>query len=172
MIDASKERNFLNKLDLGVNIAYMRTHSTGISTNSEYGSILGSALYLSPIVTPTVSGSIAEDMIAHYSEYDLPTDKNGNPYTVPGYVGSYGEINNPLAMLTLNPTKNWSHKFVPKFSLDLQLWENLKYHSVIVRICHFGEMTVQQPANITFLATIMLLTPVPVRTKHKTQPGK
>lgn len=128
LIDASKERNFLNKLDLGVNIAYMRTHSTGISTNSEYGSILGSALYLSPIVTPTVSGSIAEDMIAHYSEYDLPTDKNGNPYTVPGYVGSYGEINNPLAMLTLNPTKNWSHKFVPKFSLDLQLWENLKYH--------------------------------------------
>ena len=128
LIDASKERSFLNKLDLGVNIAYMRTHSTGISTNSEYGSALGSALYLSPILTPTLTGDAAEEMIKYYSKYDLPRDKNGNPYTVPGYRGSYQEMNNPLAMMTLNPTKYWSHKFVPKFSIDLQLWDNLKYH--------------------------------------------
>lgn len=128
LIDASKERNYLNKLDLGVNIAYMRTHSTGISTNSEYGSALGSALYLSPILTPTLTGDAAKAMIEHYSAYDLPRDKDGNPYTVPGYGGSYQEMNNPLAMMTLNPTKYWSHKFVPKFSIDLQLWDNLKYH--------------------------------------------
>lgn len=128
LIDDSKERNFLNKLDLSVNLAYMRTHSTGVSTNSEYGSILGSALYLSPILTPTLTGEAAQAMIATYSDYDLPCDANGNPYTVPGYGGSYGEMNNPLAMMTLNPTRNWSHKFVPKFSLDLQLWDNLKYH--------------------------------------------
>lgn len=62
LIDASKERSFLNKLDLGVNIAYMRTHSTGISTNSEFGSALGSALYLSPILTPTLTGDAATEM--------------------------------------------------------------------------------------------------------------
>lgn len=134
LIDASKERSFLNKLDLSVNMAYMRTHSTGVSTNSEFGSILGSALYLSPILTPTLINdpNSAEDaadlMIKAFEEYDLPRDENGNPYTVPGYGGSYAEMNNPLAMMTLNPTKNWSHKFVPKFSLDLQLWDNLKYH--------------------------------------------
>ncbi|MDE5759860.1 MAG: TonB-dependent receptor plug domain-containing protein, partial [Bacteroides sp.] len=128
LIDASNERSFLNKLDLGVNLAYMRTHSTGVSTNSEFGSILGSALYLSPILTPTLTGDAAKDMIDHYSDYVLPTDANGNPYTVPGFGGSYAEINNPLAMMTLNPTKYWSHKFVPKFSIDLQLWDNLKYH--------------------------------------------
>ncbi|MCI1683149.1 MAG: TonB-dependent receptor [Bacteroides sp.] len=128
LIDASKERNFLNKLDLGVNIAYMRTHSTGISTNSEFGSALGSALYLSPILTPTLIGDPAEALINKYSTYDLPRDKSGNPYTIPGDGGSYQEMNNPLAMMTLNPTKYWSHKFVPKFTFDLQLWDNLKYH--------------------------------------------
>ena len=126
MIDASKERSFLNKLDLGVNIAYMRTHSTGINANSEFGSVLGSALYLSPILTPTLTGDAAKKQIAAYPTYELPCDENGNVYTVPG--GSYAEMNNPLAMMTLNPKKNWSHKFVPKFSLDLQLWDNLKYH--------------------------------------------
>lgn len=128
LIDASKERSFLNKLDLGVNIAYMRTHSTGISTNSEFGSALGSALYLSPILTPTLTGEAAKGMIETYKDFDLPRDENGNPYTVPGYGGAYQEMNNPLAMMTLNPKKYWSHKFVPKFSIDLQLWDNLKYH--------------------------------------------
>ena len=128
LIDASKERSFLNKLDLGVNIAYMRTHSTGISTNSEFGSALGSALSLSPILTPTLTGDAATEMIDYYKAYDLPRDANGNPYTVPGYGGAYQEMNNPMAMMTLNPQKNWSHKFVPKFSFDLQLWDNLKYH--------------------------------------------
>lgn len=128
LIDATKERSFLNKLDLTVNVAYMRTHSTGVSDNSEYGSILGSALYLSPILTPTLSGDAAQAMRDNYKGYDLPSAPNGDPYTVPGYGGSYAEMNNPLAMMTLNPTRYWSHKFVPKFSIDLQLWDNLKYH--------------------------------------------
>ncbi|MBR6195096.1 MAG: SusC/RagA family TonB-linked outer membrane protein, partial [Prevotella sp.] len=44
------------------------------------------------------------------------------------FIGSYQEQNNPIAMMQGNPSKNWSHKFMPKFSLDLQLWDNLKYH--------------------------------------------
>ena len=138
LIDASKERSFLNKLDLSVNVAYMRTHSTGVSENSEFGSILGSALYLSPILPITVSGAAADELVNYYERadpnnsskvlYELPRDPNGDIYTVPGYFGSYNEMNNPLAMMTLNPQKNYSHKFVPKFSIDLQLWDNLKYH--------------------------------------------
>lgn len=138
LIDATKERSFLNKLDLSVNMAYMRTHSTGVSENSEFGSILGSALYLSPILPITVSGAAADELVNYYETadpnnpskvlYELPRDPNGNIYTVPGYFGSYNEMNNPLAMMTLNPQKNYSHKFVPKFSIDLQLWDNLKYH--------------------------------------------
>ena len=128
LIDATKERNFLNKLDLSVNLSYLRTHSTGISTNSEFGSVLGSALYMSPILTPTVSGAYAEKMRSNYSEFDLPADENGNLYSIPNYGGTYQEMNNPLAMMVAQtPTKNWSHKFVPHFNVTLGLWDNLKY---------------------------------------------
>ena len=130
--DATTERNFLNKLDVTVNLAYTRIKSTGISENSEWGSVLGSALYMSPIIAPTVTNKeLADEMHAKYEEtqgYELQRDAAGNYYTIPGTFGSYAEMNNPLALLNMNPSKNWSHKFVPKFSFDLQLWDNLKYH--------------------------------------------
>ena len=130
--DATAERNFLNKLDVTVNLAYTRIKSTGISENSEWGSVLGSALYMSSIIAPTVTNKeLADEMHAKYEEtqgYELQRDAAGNYYTIPGTFGSYAEMNNPLALLNMNPSKNWSHKFVPKFSFDLQLWDNLKYH--------------------------------------------
>ena len=129
LFDFSKERNFLNKLDLGVNVGYMRVHNTGIDANSTWGSPLGSALYLSPILPVTITNpDVAAAMEKQYSAYDLYKDANGNPYTVPGYFGSYQEQNNPLAMMQGHATRNWSHKIMPKFSLDLQLFDNLKYH--------------------------------------------
>ena len=128
LLDATKERNFLNKLDLGANLSYMRVHSTGIEANSTWGSPLGSALYLAPTLPVTLRGDVAQDMIDRYSAYDLYRDENGNPYTIPGYIGSYQEQNNPIAMMQGTPNKNWSHKFMPKFSVDLQLWDALKYH--------------------------------------------
>ncbi|MBR2102217.1 MAG: TonB-dependent receptor [Prevotella sp.] len=128
LIDATKERNFLNKLDLGANISYMRVHNTGIDSNSTWGSPLGSALYLAPTLPVTLKGQLALDMIDRYAAYDLYRDENGNPYTIPGFIGSYNEQNNPIAMMQGNPNKNWSHKFMPKFSIDLQLWDELKYH--------------------------------------------
>ena len=131
VLDAEKERNFLNKIDLNVNVSYIRTHSTGIGTNSEYGSVLGSALYLAPTLAPIAKGDVATGMRTAYEQggkYQLPADEYGNPYTIPGYFGTYQEMNNPLAMLSLNPTKNWSHHFMAKFGFDVQLWDNLKYH--------------------------------------------
>jgi len=136
LFDASKERNFLNKLDIGANISYMRVHSTGIDANSTWGSPLGSALYLAPTLPVTLKGgydadgraNIGQRMIDQYAAYELFTDANGNPYTIPNFIGSYQEQNNPMAMMMLNPTKGWSHKFMPKFSIDLQLWDQLKYH--------------------------------------------
>ena len=128
LFDASKERRFLNKLDLGANVAYMRVHNTGVEANSTWGSPLGSALYLAPTLPVTMKGQLAQDMIDRYSAYDLYRDANGDPYTVPGFIGSYNEQNNPIAMMQGNPNKNWSHKLMPKFSIDLQLFDELKYH--------------------------------------------
>ena len=128
LFDASKERSFLNKLDVGANLSYMRVHNTGIDANSTWGSPLGSALYLAPTLPVTLKGQKGQDMIDNYSSYDLYRDENGNPYTIPGYIGSYNEQNNPIALMQGNPNKNWSHKFMPKFSIDLQLFDELKYH--------------------------------------------
>ncbi|MBQ2553871.1 MAG: TonB-dependent receptor [Prevotella sp.] len=133
LLDASEERSFLNKLDLTVNLAYTRVKSRGISTNSEFGSILGSALYLAPTLSPTVdpNSAVGQGMINAYENaqgFELLRDAKGNLYTVPGYGGTYQEINNPLAMLEIPVAQNWSHKFVPKFQFDLQLWDNIKYH--------------------------------------------
>ena len=145
VLDASKDRNFLNKLDVTVNMAYTRVKSTGIDANSN-GSVLGSALYLAPTLAPTVTNSnVAKKYYNTYEDpntydadgnitgtrdtYELLRDANGNYYTIPGMGGTYQEMNNPLAMMARPAAKNWSRsKFVPKFSIDLQLWDNLKYH--------------------------------------------
>ena len=126
--DMSDERNFLNKLDITVNLSYSRIKATGISENSEWGTILGSALYMSPLLPVTLKGDIAQRQIDNYASYDLLRDANGDPYTIPNYLGSYQEMNNPVAMLAVPETKNWTHKCVPQFVFDLQLWDNLKYH--------------------------------------------
>ena len=143
LIDDSKERNFLNKLDLGANVSYMRVHNTGIDPNSTWGAPIGSALYLAPTLPVTLKRGYelndngqpdydrplaGQQQIDRYYAYDLLTDENGDPYTIPNFIGSYNEQNNPVAMMKLAPRKNWSHKFMPKFSLDLQLWDELKYH--------------------------------------------
>jgi len=130
VLDATKERDFLNKIDVSANISYMRTHSTGVDANSTWGSPLGSALYLAPTLPVTLKGAVADQMISQYPQYDLYRDANGDPYTIPGFIGSYNEQNNPIAMMQGNPSKGWSHKFSPKFSFDVQLWENLKYHFI------------------------------------------
>ncbi len=73
LFDATKERNWLNKLDLSVNLSYARVKSTGLAVNSQWGSALGSALTLSPALTPTVSGDAAAAQNVTYTY----TDKDG-----------------------------------------------------------------------------------------------
>ena len=137
LFDDTKERNWLNKLDLTANISYARIKSTGIDTNSQWGSVLGSALALSPILPPTVSGAAADAQNRRYvyqtygtsgmvnNYYDPILDRDGRVLLIPGT--SYNEINNPLALLALPGAKNWSHKFVANFAADLNLWDELKY---------------------------------------------
>ncbi|NPD81503.1 TonB-dependent receptor [Prevotella sp. PINT] len=129
ILDASKERNFLNKIDLNVSLAYTRIKNTGISENTEWGSVLGSALYMSPILPLSVTKKeVIEGMETASAGYELIRDAYGNPYTVPNYFGAYQEINNPIGIMSKPAQQNWSHKFVPKFAFDVQLWGNLKYH--------------------------------------------
>lgn len=130
IFDESKSRNWLNKFDITVNLSYAKVKSKDIEVNSQYGSELGSALTLSPILTPTLTGEAAEEQNAYYYElqadYYRPIyDANGNLYTVPG--SEYNEMVNPLMSLSLPGAQNWSHKFVANFAAEMQLWDGFKY---------------------------------------------
>ena len=73
-------RNFLNKLNVGVNIGYTRDTSTGIETNSEYGSILGSAIAFSPLVAPYATEAEGAEILA---AHPTAVTKNGRVFSLP-----------------------------------------------------------------------------------------
>lgn len=117
-----KDRKFLNSFKAGVNIAYSRTKSTGIGTNSEYGSVLGGAVAFSPTL-----GLYEEDQdaaaIAHPTA--VRDAENGLIYTIAGE--KYNEITNPIGQLSLPGTINNADKFVSNFWGELTIWDNLKF---------------------------------------------
>jgi TonB-linked SusC/RagA family outer membrane protein len=129
VFDETKSRNWLNSLKLTSNLSYARIKSTGVETNSSYGSPLGSALSLSPILGVYVEGQAAQEQLDYYSGFDgftpMYDPANGKLYTLAG--ANYNEMVNPLAALSLPGDKNWSHKFVANFSAELNIWDNLKF---------------------------------------------
>ena len=127
----NKTRNWLNSLKLTSNISYARVKSTGIETNSSYGSALGSALSLSPILSVYAEGQAAQDQLDQYSTNSSYTPmydpNNGKLYTLAGT--DYNEMVNPLALLSLPANKGWSHKFVANFTAELAIWDGLKFRT-------------------------------------------
>ena len=129
VMDKTSERSFLNKFTLGSNLSYAYITSTGIATNSTWGSPLGSAVALSPILNVYATDDEAATQISTYGEAGMIYGTNGRMFTVPG--GSYNEMVNPVAALSLPGSKGWSHKFVGGFSGELQIIEGLKLRSAI-----------------------------------------
>ena len=128
--DESKNRSFLNKLTITVNASYARVKSHGISTNSTWGTPLGSALSLSPMLTPYAEGDVAAKQLAYYEKnanYVPEYSADGRLFLVPEAFGNYQEMANPLQELARRGVYNWSHKFVGNFIGELQIWDNIKY---------------------------------------------
>lgn len=129
LFDESKERNWLNSLKVTSNLSYARIKSTNFDDNSTWGTPLGSALALSPILN--VYDETEEAIKAQFDKYGTTTEytpvydpRNGKLFSIPG---EFGEMSNPIAKLSLPGDKHWSHKFVANFSAELQLWDNLKF---------------------------------------------
>lgn len=130
LFDESKNRSWLNSLKVTSNLSYARIKSTGVETNSTWGSPLGSALSLSPILSVYLEGDAAQEQLDYYqnNENYVPMyGANGKLFTVPG--ASFNEMTNPIASLSLPGSKGWSHKFVANFSAELQLWDNLRFRT-------------------------------------------
>jgi TonB-linked SusC/RagA family outer membrane protein len=118
------DRSFLNNVKVGVNAGYSRVLSSGIETNSEYGSILGSALTFNPLV-PVYAQDPDAVLAAHPNAV---TDENGNVFSIP--PAGFQEIANPVAMLNA-PTggQNNEDKFVSSFWGEINVVEGLKLKS-------------------------------------------
>ena len=128
--DLSKERSFLNNLTFTLNLSYARVKSTGIEANSTWGSPLGSALSLSPLIGPYADGDLAAQQEAYYkgsANYVPMYTADGRLYLNPEVFGNYQEMSNPLANMSLPADKGWSHKFVGNFIGELQIWDNIRY---------------------------------------------
>lgn len=132
LFDVSEERSWLNNAKFTSNISYANIKSTGISTNSAYGSPLGSALALSPILTVYEPNKEAEqaqiDKYADNKEY-LPMydPHSGKMFTIAG--ADYNEMVNPIASLSLPASWGWSHKIVSNFGAEIQLFDGLRFRS-------------------------------------------
>ena len=129
VFDMSKERNWLDKLDVQVNLSYARVKNSGLDPNSQWGNEIGSALALPPVIAPYAEGEAAQEQIDYYSstypdEY-VPMYDNGKLLNIPG--AGFNEMANPLASFQLPIADNWSHKFVTNFSATLGIWDGLKY---------------------------------------------
>lgn len=131
LFDVTKERNWLSKLDITSNMTYTHENSRGISTNSEFGSILGSAVALSPILTPFYATPEEEAAaLAEYSKREGFTpvySPDGRLYRIPG--GEYNEMANPLARMSLPNDRNWNDKLYGNWSAELTIWDTLKFRS-------------------------------------------
>ena len=132
LFDASSQRNFLNKMDINTSASYARINSTGISTNTEYGSPLGSALGMSPIESIYMTDAEEAAFAANFpSAYPyILRDSDGRAYSIVDGV-KYNEQSNPLAMLSQPGTKYDTDKFVGNASATLQLIDGLKFKSSV-----------------------------------------
>ena len=156
IFDATEDRTWLNKMDLNVNVSYSRTHTTGVEANSEFGSLLGSAVALSPLldiyVDPADEQSVIDyyktnpdaaltdengDLLhPYYSDYNLVRSPEGRLYTVPGI--DYSEMVNPLASLQLPGQKNNYDRFIAGADVALQLYDGLTFRSSFSTDLQFG----------------------------------
>ncbi len=131
LFDVTKERSWLSKLDFTSNMTFTHENSRGIDTNSEFGSILGSAVALSPILTPYYN--TPEEEAAALKQYGkiegfTPVySPDGRLYTIPG--SAYNEMANPLARMSLPNAKNWTDKLYGNWSAELTIWDTLKFRS-------------------------------------------
>ena len=132
LFDNTEDRIWLNKATVQTSVSYAHINSTGISTNSEFGSPLGSAMSISPLEPIFATTEMEESYKTLYPAGYPYIIRNaaGQAYTiVDGTV--YNEQSNPLAMLEQPGTKYWTDKFVANGNIELHIWDGLKFRTQV-----------------------------------------
>ena len=133
VFDSTKQRDWLNKLTVQSSASYARILAKGIDTNTEYGSPLGSAMSMSPLLsvyaTPEEEALYKELYPEGYAH--IVRDKDGRAYTVVD-GGVYNEQTNPLANLASQPgTQYTTDKIIANFAAELNIFDGLKFRSSV-----------------------------------------
>jgi len=128
VLNAEDDRKFLNKLTVGSNVSYARAKRKEVpgGTNSEFGSVLGSAITMSPLV-PVYANETDAKQILEEHPYAV-TDGKGGVFSLP--PGGFQEIVNPIALMHRpNQTKYNEDKFIGSFYAELGVLPGLKFKS-------------------------------------------
>ena len=83
LLDKKNERNWLNNIVLTSQLSYANIHSKGVDENSQWGSPLGSALALSPILGVYATEDELAQYATIYAGQALVADENGT-FMIPG----------------------------------------------------------------------------------------
>ena len=132
IFDDTKERDWLNKLELTANLSYTRTKQSGIDPNTRSNGILNSTLTLAPTLPIVYKGDEIADVLAGYQKNNgenfVPQyDADGNLYMVPG--SDYDNQMNPVAYMNTGhlAPEGWVHDYTANFAADLSLGYGFKY---------------------------------------------
>lgn len=132
-----KDRNFLNKLKVGVSASYSRTKSTGVTTNDQYGGILAHAI-MAPPIFPVIADAASQTAYAKddAQKYGIK-NPDGDYYYIFG--SQTNEIVNPIASLSLPGIKKSEDKFIASFWAELILYKDLVLKSSYGSDLYFWE---------------------------------
>lgn len=132
LFDDTKEREWLNKLEITSNLSFTRSKKAGIDPNTRSNGVLNSALTLAPTLPITYTGDDIAGVLADYQSSNganfVPQyDSNGNLYMVPG--SDYDNQMNPVAYMHLNHLCPWEwvHDYTANFAADLSIGYGFKY---------------------------------------------
>jgi TonB-dependent starch-binding outer membrane protein SusC len=117
-------------LNFGNRILYSHHRRQAISDDTEFGSILASALVMDPTTPITYQqGSTlpAHVQAAIASGYPLRVDPNGNLYGISNYLK--GEYGNPLARIDMAKGENVQNKIIANVFADIEPLRGFKFTS-------------------------------------------
>ena len=121
----AEDRNFLNRVKIGMNTTYSRAKSIGITNNDVFGSVMASALALPPTMAPYLSKEDGDALIARQPFALIHDGKVLTPSPV-----DFQEIRNPLAIYT-RPNKQFDNedKFIGSFWGEMDILPGLTFRT-------------------------------------------
>ncbi|MBT1705730.1 SusC/RagA family TonB-linked outer membrane protein [Chryseosolibacter indicus] len=117
-------------LTVGENLSYINIQRRGLSEDSEYGSLVGSALALDPTTPVTYAGVEPANYPQHVKDaltagQPLVKDPNGNYFGISPYVK--GEFGNPIARIQEAKGRTTQNKLLGNVYAEIRPIKGLKY---------------------------------------------